>query len=139
MFPGLIGTLFGKISKFFRWRPIGKRVRITVVESRDGSLLGQNIKGRITNIAEVETSTNSHQMDECPFIQFDSPVHYMGYRFNKIMAVPRHTGYDLYTLPFTGIAVYVVPILNVEELPAFNMEDVIAIWGLSLCRFRHSK
>ncbi|MGQ0594875.1 MAG: hypothetical protein ACT4QB_20230 [Gammaproteobacteria bacterium] len=110
-----------------------------MVESYDGSLLGQAIRGRITKIAEVETSTNSHQRDECPLIEFDSPVQYMGYRFNKIMAVPRHTGYDLYTLPFTGIAVYVVPILDVEELPAFNLEDVIAIWWLSLRRFRHSK
>jgi hypothetical protein len=108
-----------------------------VVESRDGSLLGQTIKGRITKIAEVKTSMDTHQKEECPFVQFDTPVHYMGYHFNKIMAVPRHTGYELYTLPFTGIAVYVVPILNAEEPRMFKMEDVIAIWWLSLCRFRH--
>lgn len=139
LFPGLLGRLFGRLSGLFRWQPVGKYVRITVVESYDGSLLGQAIKGRITKIEEVKTSTDARQKKACPLIEFDFPVQYMGYRFNKIMAVPRHTGYDLYTLPFTGIAVYVVPILNVGELPAFNMEDVIAIWGLSLCRFRHSK
>jgi hypothetical protein len=137
IFAGLMGKTFGRIARLFRWRPVGKQVRITVVESIDGSLLGQTLTGVITKVALIKELISS--MEECPVIQLDSPVHYMGHRLDTILAIPRHTGYGLYSLPFTGIAVYIISINDSEEPVVAKWEDIIAIWWLSLSRFNNKR
>lgn len=136
LFAGLMGRVYSSLSRVFRWRPVGKYVRIRIGDSPDAAMVGQALIGMITEVAQVKASVDTNLTDECPVIKLDSIVSYSGRRLDAVLAAPRYVGYGLYSLPFTGTAFYIVPIGHSGVPTNFRMQDVIAISWISLCRFR---
>lgn len=131
-FARLFGRLCRHISLLFGGSPVGKKIRITITEGFIASEMGKVLVGNIIDVVHLHRSSHSNSIEACPIIRLDTPGIYGGHRLESFVGVPRHVGYGLYSLPFTAIAVYIVPVHNSEKLEVFKLEDAVAIWLLSL-------
>ncbi|MFO1418835.1 MAG: hypothetical protein U1E83_09210 [Methylotetracoccus sp.] len=125
-------TVSDGLTKMLGWSPTGRRVKITMSESLDGSLFGQVISGKITEIAHTNTPDSHDTIQEYAIVDLDFNVNYMNHHLTKIAVLPRHIDYGLSRLPFTGIGVYVIPADDLDETNEASVTNAVAIWWLSL-------
>jgi hypothetical protein len=134
IFPGGLRKIYARFAKSLHWNPVGKRVRLTVAEALDRSMFGKSFAGTIIRTVLDDTGYHVITQEECPVIHLDHPLTIYNKHFDIVIAKPRHTGYDLYSLLFTSIGVYVNPIPDLDDLDAYlptKAKDIIGIWLLS--------
>ena len=122
IFPGGLGKIYAHFTKILHWKPVGKRVMLTVAEAPDASMFGKSFAGTIIRTVLDDTGYEMITQEECPVIHLDHPITINNKRFDIVIAKPRHTGYDLYSLLFTGIGVYVIPVPDLDDLDACFFE-----------------
>lgn len=133
----MIGEYLAWVSKARGWHPEGKRTCILINEGSDKNLLGQVIYGTILKYMEhiktVGPSGVSDTFAEAVLIKLDTCLRYEQLEIDMLVAIPRHTGFGIYRLPFTNsIAVYIVKYMDGVEPIELLQKDVLAIWELKL-------
>ena len=134
----MIGEYLAWVSKARGWHPEGKRICILINEGSDKSLLGQVIYGTIRKyMKRIKTAGSGGIADtfaEAVLIKLDTCLRYKRLEIDMLVAIPRHTGFGIYRLPFTNsIAVYIVKYMDGVEPPIELLQkDVLAIWELKL-------
>lgn len=121
-----------RLLRWLGWNPCGKRVRLIVSESLDAAVIGTDLRGTLTRVLSKEFLPGvSGRARQSAIVELDAPVRYMGHRFATVLVVPRHRNFGIYSLLFTTIAVYVVPLADADAADDAQWDDVLAIWSLT--------
>lgn len=103
-------SLLSGIAKGFGWTPIGKPVEIKIDTARYASLSGLSISGTIKRI----------DTDGSAIVRLTSPLQMVNHSFARVMAQPRHQGFDIYHLLAGSIAVDLSPTSAGEDPQAVD-------------------
>jgi hypothetical protein len=129
-----------QLCKFFcdliGWRLPGRAVLLRIDEVSHPELLNTVIKGTIYEVKSGFTTTGpwGSQWSDGLFaiIHIDSILTINGESIEWVMTVPRHTGYGLYRLYCTWIAVYIYVLERPSPPPELSWNDIRAICSMKL-------
>jgi hypothetical protein len=129
-----------QLYKFFcdltGWRLPGRAVLLRIDEVSHPELLNTIIKGTIYEVKSGFTTTGpcgSQWSDDLfAIIHIDSLLTINGERIEWLMTVPRHTGYGLYRLYCTWIAVYIYVLERPSPPQELSWNDISAICSMKL-------
>ena len=129
-------SLVERLVRRIGWSPVGRRISLKVDETF-GSELGARYAATIASYGVVNTAwgdkSNGENRSECVLARLDSPIDLMGQRLDRVLAVPRHTGCGIYSLPVArSIAVYVTATDRDEIDALLSADKILGIWSLRL-------
>ena len=126
-----IGNLIG-------WRLPGKAVLLRIDEVGRPELLNTIIKGTIYDVQSGFTTSGpggSQWSDDLfAIIHIESLLNINGENIEWLMIIPRHTGFGLYRLFCTWIAVYIYILERPSPPQELSWHDISAICSMKLAK-----
>jgi hypothetical protein len=131
-----------QLCKFFcdltGWQLHGKAVLLRIDDTKHPALMNTIIKGTINDIKSGITATGpgGSQLLDSSFaiIHIDSSLILDGKNIEWLMVIPRHSGYGLYRLCCTWIAVYIYVLERSSPPHEIFWDDIHAICSMKLAR-----
>jgi hypothetical protein len=131
-----------RLCKFFchlvGWQLPGKSVLLSIDDSDDPALFGVVVKGVICAIVPAILSLgpagSSWSDDPSAIIRLDSSLNLKGQNTEWLMAIPRHSGYGLYRLCLSWIAVYISPLEGPNPPRELSWIRISAICSMKLAK-----
>ncbi|MHB8347177.1 MAG: hypothetical protein ACYDHM_08325 [Acidiferrobacterales bacterium] len=130
---GFVGWLATRLGRAWGWQPIGKRVAIQIAEwDPKQSPVPRLWTGTIVDLVTL-ANPRTRRDGTFSLVVLDTPVPWRNQKIDRILLIPRHSGYDIDALPLTGIG---VNIYDIEPSPVQMVAGPMMATGwLRLRRF----
>lgn len=118
--------IFNVLASVIGWSPVGKAVLLRIDDTSEPTLNGRQFTGRLVSLNQDGTGV----------IELEELLILKGNAVRRVLAVPRHQGYDFFYLCWGFIAVNLFALDGVYGLGPAQTESWFAIGSLKVVKSR---